>query len=126
MERHNLLLSGPTISHNKNLIRSLSTYVSVIKNQNYNLIEPQLETYHIDLLVLEISNHEKFDIELINRIRNHYPNIKIIIINGKEDQRFIAKAISFGVNDVYREPCNVPLLVEKVYALLSLQDKLKI
>jgi DNA-binding NarL/FixJ family response regulator len=126
MEKYKILLSGPTISQNEILINSLSTYVSVIENQNYNLIESQIESFQIDLLVLEISNHEKFEVELIKKVKTHFPNIKIIIINGKKDQRFIAKAIAFGANDVYRQPCNVPLLVEKVYALLFLQDKIKV
>ena len=90
------------------------------------MIETQIESFHINLLVLEISNHEKFEIELIDRIKTHFPNIKIIIINGKKDQRFIAKAIALGANDVYRQPCNVPLLVEKIHALLFLQDKIKV
>jgi response regulator RpfG family c-di-GMP phosphodiesterase len=126
MEKHNILISGPTISHNENLIESLSTYLSVLKNENYNLIETQIESFHIDLLVLEISNHETFETELIDRIKTNFPNIKIIIINGKKDQRFIAKVIASGANDVYRQPCNIPLLVEKVHALLFLQDKIKV
>jgi DNA-binding NarL/FixJ family response regulator len=126
MEKHRILISGPTISQNKILIDSLSTYVSVVENENYNLIEKQIKSLEIDLLVLEISTHEKFEIELIERIKTHFPNIKIIIINGKKDQRYIAKAIASGATDVYRHPCNVPLLVEKVHALLFLQDKIKV
>jgi len=126
MENYRILLSGPTISQNEILIKSLSAYASVIENKNYNLIESQIENFNIDLLVLEISAHEQFEIELINRIKTHFPNIKIIIINGKKDQRFLAKAIASGANDVYRQPCNVPLLVEKVHAFLFLQDKLKV
>ncbi len=126
MEKYKILLSGPSISHNENFIESLSTSVSVIKNHNYNLIETQIERFHIDLLVLEISNHERFEIELIERIKSHFPDIKIIIINGKKDQRFTAKAIAYGANDIYRQPCNVPLLVEKIHALLFLQDKIKV
>jgi response regulator RpfG family c-di-GMP phosphodiesterase len=126
MENYRILLSGPTISHNEILIESLSTYASVIENENYNLIESQIENYHIDLLVLEITNHENFEIKLIDRIKTHFPNIKIIIINGKKDQRFLAKVLASGANDVYRQPCNVPLLVEKVHAFLFLQDKLKV
>jgi DNA-binding NarL/FixJ family response regulator len=126
MEKHRILLSGPTVSQNKILIKSLSTYVSVFENENYNLIETHIQSFQIDLLILEISTHEKFEIELIRRIKTHFPNIKIIIINGKKDQRFIAKAIALGANDIYRQPCNVPLLVEKVHALLFLQDKIKV
>jgi DNA-binding NarL/FixJ family response regulator len=126
MEKHKILLSGPTISNNKVLIKSLGTYLSVFENENYNSIENQIENYHIDLLVIEISNHEKFEIELIKKIKTHFPDIKIILINGKKDQRFIAKAIALGVNDIYRHPCNVPLLVEKVHALLFLHDKIKV
>ena len=62
----------------------------------------------------------------VNLLKKTFPNIKIIIINGKKDQRFLAKAIASGANDVYRQPCNVPLLVEKVHAFLFLQDKLKV
>lgn len=118
MEKHKILLSGPNISHNKHLINSLSTDLSVFESENYNLIESQIQDYQIDLLVLELDPYEKFDITVIDKIKSHFPNIKIIIINGKKDQRYLAKAFSFGANDVYRQPCNIPLLVERVHSLL--------
>ena len=123
MEKYKILLSGPTISQNKILIKSLSTYLAVFENENNNQIESQIQSFHIDLLVLELSAQAKFEIELIDSIKTHFPNIKIILVNGKKDQRFIAKAIALGANDIYRQPCNIPLLVEKVHALLFLTNK---
>jgi len=124
MEKYKILLSGPTISQNKILIKSLSTYLAVFENENNNQIESQIQSFHIDLLVLELSAQAKFEIELIESIKTHFPNIKIILVNGKKDQRFIAKAIALGANDVYRQPCNIPLLVEKVHTLLFSTDRL--
>jgi DNA-binding NarL/FixJ family response regulator len=123
MEKYRILLSGPTISHNRNLIENLATYFTVIENKYDDEIESKIENYHISLLILELSNKTKSEIDLIERIKSHFPYIKIILINGERDQRFMARAIGVGVTDIYRRPCNIPLLVERVHTLLYLMYK---
>jgi PleD family two-component response regulator len=70
-------------------------------------------------VIIEISEENSAELELIKRIKDQFPDTVIILIDGDDGREVIARAFSYGVKDAFRKPYNYALIVERVQALLS-------
>lgn len=119
MKKRRVLISGHSLSFDKELYGALQKIVTVVKISDNHWLEAFLAYKPVDLVMIEISEENSVDLELIKRIKNQFPDIVIILIDGDNDREVIAKAFSYGVKDAFRKPYHYALIVERVQALLS-------
>ena len=119
MRKYRILLSGPTTNNDKELIAELRKNALVLKNSDNNKIQSILKTRKIDLILFEINKNNHSEVEVIKNIKNQFPNIPIILIDGSGNREVMVKAFDYGVNDAFKKPYKCHLLTERVYALLQ-------
>ena len=118
MKKPCALLSGSTICRDDDLVKGLQKCVDVLKNPNNYEISTILGKNKIDLILMEITNHYRpSEIEIIKYIRDNYPKVKVILIDGNGNKEAIARAFAFGAKDLFKKPYKIDLIVERVHAL---------
>ena len=122
MEKYCILLSGPTANNDKELIAELQINTLVLKNSDNKQIESILKAHKINLILFEINKNNHSEIELIKNIKNQFPKIPIILIDGNGDREVMVKAFAYGVNDAFKKPYKFNLISERVSALLRHQN----
>ena len=123
MMKHCILISGSTIALDTKLVTELQKVAAVVTNLDNSNVESFIENTQVDLILLEIFNKKRSEIEMIKTIKNRYPRVEIILINGEGNQDLIAKAFKYGARDAFRKPYKIALIVERVNAVL--RSKLK-
>ncbi len=119
MEKHCVLVSGPTVAIDEELVDELQKSAKVLKNTDNNQVEAIISERKVDLILLEISKDHSSEVEIIKNVKSRYPNIEIILIDGNKDRELTAKAFSYGAKDAFRKPYKSPLIVERVNAILG-------
>lgn len=122
MAKNCVLLSGPTIAHDEKLKEELEEFAVVVMRDDNSQIESILGENKVDLIILEISNANLHEIEVIKIVITKFPDTEIILVDGNGDQELIAQAFAFGVKDAFRRPYKRDLIAERVNALLRGQD----
>ena len=119
MKKRRVLISGHSLSFDEELYGALQKIATVLKISDNHWLESLLTHNPVDLVIIEISEDNSAELELIKRIKNQFPDTIIILIDGNEDREVIARAFSYGVKDAFRKPYDYALIVERVQALLS-------
>lgn len=120
MKKPTVLISGSTISSDDLLCKEVqSNSVTVIKNSENHLVESIVLKNKIDLILFELDKHSNSEVSIIRRVKNKYPAIEFILINGNGNRNIIANAFAFGAKDFFKKPFNRPLLIEKVKAIIK-------
>ncbi|UCE07301.1 MAG: response regulator [bacterium] len=117
MEKYCVMLSGPTITNDDKLVSELQKSVLVLTNSDNGRIESVMQNSRIDLILFEISENNNHDVEMIGNIKNQFPNIPIIVMNGDGNNELMVKAFSYGVIDAFKKPYKHYLIVERVNAI---------
>ena len=115
MEKHYVLVSGASIYKDSEIVNELLG-VSVIPNRYRSRIETIIDNYIVDLILLEVTNKGRPEVEIIKNIRRKHPEIDIILLGSKEA---LARTLSDGVKDAFRTLYRKDLIVERVNALVS-------
>ena len=118
MMKHCILISGSTIALDTKLVTELQKIAAVVTNLDNSNVESFIENTQVDLILLEIFNKKRSEIEMIKTIKNRYPRVEIILINGEGNQDLMAEAFKYGARDAFRKPYKTALIVERVDALL--------
>jgi DNA-binding response OmpR family regulator len=121
MNKYCILLSGPTANNDEELIAELQINALVLKNSDNNQIESILKNHKIDLILFEITKKNHSDVEAIKNIKNQFPNIPIILIDGNGDREVMVKAFDYGIKDAFKKPYKCHLIAERVNAFLRRQ-----
>lgn len=124
MAKHCVLVSGPTIAHDEKLKGELEEFAVVLTSDDNSQIESILSGTKVDLIILEISNANLHEIEVIKIVKTKFPGTEIILVDGDGDQELIAQAFAFGVKDAFRKPFRYSLLTERAVALLDVRISL--
>ncbi len=117
MRKYCILVSGPLVSNDKELIRALGKTAVVLTNSDNKKIKSIFTASNVDLTILELSKGESNEVEIIKCIKTRFQDVIIILING--DRELFVKAFNLGVKDAFRKPYRWPMLVERVNALLG-------
>ncbi len=122
MNKHCVLICGPTVATDNKLVVELQKSTIVLKNKNSSRIESTIKNKAVSLIILEITKKGSLtEVELIKNIKDLYPNIEIILINGHGDRDITATAFANGARDAFRMPYKISLIVERVNAILDQQ-----
>lgn len=118
MSKNYVLLSGPTIAHDEKLREKLEEFAVVLTNDDNSQIEPILGDNKVDLIILEISNANLHEIEVIKIVKTKFPDTEIILVDGNGDQELLAQAFANGIKDAFRRPYRNAMISERAYVLL--------
>ncbi len=117
MSNQHILISGPTITKDEDLVNKLTKIAEVLRNSQNSRIEAILKKHEVDLILVEILKEAASELKLIKNIKNAFPGVAIILIDG--DRELMARAFSYGVKDAFRKPYKSSLVVERVKAVLG-------
>ncbi len=118
MSNSSILVSGPTIAKDEDLVNKLTKIAEVLRNLQNSKIEAILRKHEVDLILVEILKETASELKLIENIKSGFPSVAIILIDG--DRELMAEAFSYGVKDAFRKPYKSSLVVERVRAILGL------
>lgn len=117
MGKYCVVISGPTITNDDKLVSELQKTALVLTNSDNGRIESIIQNSRIDLILFELSKKNNNDMEMIENIKNQFPSIPIIAMNGNGDNEAIIKAFSHGAIDAFKKPYKYYLICERVNAI---------
>ena len=123
MEKYRILLSGPLVPFDQDLIGVLQQHAQILTNSENRQIEPILQKQKVNLIIFEITKKNNIDVALIKNINNKFSEIPIILIDGNGNTDIIVQAYPFGVKDVFKKPYKRYLVAERSNALLRQQHQ---
>ncbi|RMG77844.1 MAG: DNA-binding response regulator [Bacteroidetes bacterium] len=100
------------------LIRSISENYEVKRTDAAETLFSLLAVFSPDILFIDYLS-EGFDVEVIKKVKQLYPDLKIIAVTEKTEKRNILKALSFGVSAYLLECCDVVEIKEAINASLK-------
>lgn len=84
-------------------------------------------THHqVDLIITDIKMPEMTGLELSHKVKELYPNQKIIILSGYDEFKFAQKAIQYGVRDYLLKPISLGDLKKSLSEMKTLLKREKI
>lgn len=108
----------------KGLTRFLATLPGVTTVENFAMPQDAyqfLQTNHIDLLITDIKMPDQSGLELIQALREHFPDLPVVIVSGYSDFEFAQRAIELGVYRYLTKPTDTEEL-EAIINTLGASD----
>lgn len=93
-----------------------STDIKSVKN---NLFSNKKTLQDIDIVLLDIYLKGENGLDLLEYLKNNYPNIKVIMISVESKKEVIKNAIYLGAKDYIIKPFDKETLINKIYTLLN-------
>ena len=121
MQNYHILLSGPSIFCDQELIDTIEEFAAVSTLSDNTQIHKLASNIFYDLILFEIGAGKSSDFDILKMLNTQFPDSIIIIVDGNGDSELLATAISFGVKDVFKKPYKYQLIAERVNALLKLK-----
>lgn len=99
-----------------------------LKRENFDVVDASngedaikifLEDKTIDLIILDIMMPKLDGLETCEKIRQYSNNIPILILTAKNENDDIVKGFQIGADDYLTKPFHIPILIERVKALLK-------
>lgn len=87
-----------------------------------------LDTYEIDLLILDVRLPGVNGLDLLKEVKNKYPLMEVIIISAHGDMDTVIKAMRNGAFDYLRKPfrfIDIQIAIERTQKYLQVQRRLK-
>lgn len=119
MKNQHVLISGPAIAADEELIHEIEKTATASTNFDNQRLITIIAEKQVDLLLLEVPRCTLSQIQIIAQIRRRYPNLPILLVDGNGDRELIAAALGNGVNDAFRKPYKICLIVERVRTFLN-------
>lgn len=114
-----ILISGLTIALDVELVSQLQKIATVLTNLENKKVEAIIAHTQVDLVLLEIEEHNLSEVESIKNVKTLYPDIEIVLVDGEGDRNMMAKAFKYGARDAFRKPYKIGLLLSRIKALLK-------
>mgnify|MGYP006291818939 CR=1 FL=1 len=113
------MIIGPTIANDDKFKQAIIPYAEVYTKQNFANISGFIQSNACELLILEFPPSSENELQVISEIRQIRPSADILLLTNKGDKEMIARALNYGVRDVFRSPYNHKLITERVIGLLK-------
>lgn len=81
-----------------------------------------LQSEIIDLVFLDIWLPGMGGIEVLQRIREEFPNIEVVVISGHANVELAVKAIKLGAYDILEKPIGIDRILHLCRHILELED----
>ena len=119
-------LAGRLVSNDWDLIRNLRSKYLVTLVDKVDSLARRSMLKEIQILVLDCSRNADTALECLSRLKQEFPNLCMVLVDGGLTQMQIATAFTEGVTDYFASPYDVLLLVERMDSLcarFTTQDK---
>jgi len=111
---HDLVLQGFIF-----MVKSFPIAGSVIGVNNGKGVLKHLKNHHPDLIITDLNMPEMDGIETSRYVLNKYPDIKIIVLSGFNDDKMIYDAIEMGINGYLLKDTQPEELKRAIQAVMS-------
>ncbi len=79
----------------------------------------QLQMHQVDLVLMDVRMPEMNGIEATKRIKNQYPQLKVIILTTFEDDEYAYQTLKDGANGFLLKSSEPEKLLSSIYSVLS-------
>lgn len=125
MIKKNILIVDDEESVKRFLIESLKLYgYKVDGASSYENAEKLIFKKHYDAIILDVRLKDRDSLDLIEKIKNQYPNICIIMMSGYGSIDVAVKALKLGASDFLQKPFSLDRLTEILENLLENKEKI--
>ncbi len=103
MGKNCVLISGPTVAANDELINEFQKNSIVLKDEDYSRIRSIIEDDKdkgVDLIFLEIPRNDPSKVKYVDRVKKKHSKIKVVVMNG--DNLTIIKAFKYKATEAFR------------------------
>ena len=115
IQKPNIILYGPTIILDNELIKAFDNWFHVILCNYSKEVTQIIDDNHIRLMLFEFAGNYH-DLELLGKLVHNFPALKIVGIGSAKSMNIIAKAFHIGIEDFFKKPFLINLIVERVRA----------
>ena len=116
IDDHNLFIKGFIL-----LLKSLKQFRIEAKIES--VLEDdflqKLEVQNVDLIFVDLNLENSDGIELIEKIRNKYPTIKVLVVSMIKDSKFIREAFKVGADGFISKETDLEDLEEAIERILE-------
>ncbi len=110
-------LAGRKVSNDWGLIQSLRSRYLVTLLERVELLVRRSFLNRPHLLVLDCSESAELVSQVLPRLKEEFPDLCIVLVDGGLSQKQIAAAFKEGVKDYFADPYDADLLVERMDSL---------
>jgi DNA-binding response OmpR family regulator len=114
-----ILIHGEDIASNEYVIKALEAKYRVWRSDDLPNLVNSANGHHPALILLELSKGRKKQLNTLKTLRSLLPEIIILVILDNKSTQEVAEILKHGAMDVFPEPYDPQLLVERVEALLK-------
>ncbi len=114
-----ILIYGKGIANNQYVITNLKAKYTVWFADALPEVVKLASGHHVDLTLFELSKNSKNRLSTLRKLRSLRPEVMILVMLDNKSTKEVAKILSYGVTDVFLNPFDPQLLVERVEALLK-------
>lgn len=112
-------LAGRKVSNDWGLIQSLrSRYLVTLLERVEHLVRSSF-LIRAHLLVLDCSESAKLASQVLPRLKEDFPDLCVVLVDGGLSQKQIAAAFKEGVKDYFADPYDAKLLLERMDSLCA-------
>lgn len=125
MIKKNVLIVDDEESVKRFLVESLRFYgYKVDGTSSYEDTEKLISKKHYDAIILDVKLKDRDSLDLIEKIKNQYPNVCIIMMSGYGTIDIAVKALKLGASDFLEKPFSLDRLTEILENLLENKEKI--
>jgi response regulator RpfG family c-di-GMP phosphodiesterase len=118
LKKYNIILSGPSLSDDKELKNALRKIAKLYENPVQEQIGILLKEFKCHLILFEVSKSNPNGVEILQTIKKYFPETLVLLFVHNNDLNLIAKGIDYGAKDVFKSPYKYELIVERAEAFL--------
>lgn len=103
--------------------------VNILERAGYTVIEAangrealvQIETRHVDLVIMDLLMPDQDGLETIRFVHRNHPHLKMIAISGADEDNYLHMAALMGAHATLQKPFLRDPLLSEVRRLLALK-----
>ena len=112
-------LAGPKVTNDWGLIQSLRSRYLVTLLERIELLVRRSFLSGTHLLVLDCSENAELLSEVLPRLKEEFPDLCVVLVDGGLSQKQIAASFKEGVQDYFADPYDAELLRERMDSLCA-------
>ncbi|WP_170006183.1 response regulator [Bacillus fonticola] len=85
-----------------------------------------LDTVPVDLLLLDVYLPDELGVDLLQQIREKYPQVDIIMITAATDKKMVQKALQYGVLNYIIKPVKIEKFIDAIQSYKKKKNLLEV
>jgi CheY-like chemotaxis protein len=102
----------------------LKTFNNPYEAIQYMKLKSPKELFEVAILDMTFVGYDINGIELLQRIKEYYPDIKSLVFSGHSSKPIVSNYFEYGFDARLEKPCNFQELIDKVYEVINTKKRL--